>query len=101
MAARKPAASSKNPAGKTKADSDEWIRVRKVARGKHTTADVDRMMEEALSKIDQEAAVKEIAAFRERYGIKPGSRARPRMHCRVPACGQFGLSADFADVADV
>lgn len=79
MKARKPVSpKAHEPAPKSKAEIDEWIRVRKAARGTRTTADVDRMMEEALSKIDQEAAYKEIAALRERYGIKPGSRARTR-----------------------
>lgn len=79
MKARKPTATSKPRKTTTKkADIDEFIRSRQPALARHTRADLDRMTEEALAKIDQEAAYKDSLAILERYGVKPGPRARPR-----------------------
>lgn len=74
MKARKPA----NPAPMTKAEVAEWIRVRKEALAGVTTAEIDRMTEEALSRIDQEAAYKDSLATLKRYGIEPEPSARRR-----------------------
>lgn len=79
MKARKPPPTSKHPKTMAKKlDIDEFMRGRRPATAMHTAAELDRITEEALSKIDQEAAYKEIVALRERYGIEPGPRARRR-----------------------
>lgn len=66
---------TRKPAPKTKAEREaafkEWLRDRPPATAAHTRAEPEQLWEEALSKIDRDATIKEITAFREQYGMEP------------------------------